>query len=84
MLNTNLYEVIEEKDRIEKRTRPSFTKEQISKMTEWIDSHSHNPYPTESEKEKLSIATGLNLKQVSIWFTNTRKVNFYEQFCNFL
>jgi hypothetical protein len=33
-----------------------------------------NPYPTEADKEAISKLAGLNVKQVSIWFTNTRKV----------
>ena len=39
----------------------------------WLINHIHYPYPTKGEKQKLCDESGLTLRQVDNWFTNTRK-----------
>nr|CCA20886.1 conserved hypothetical protein [Albugo laibachii Nc14] len=41
----------------------------------WMFSPEHfiHPYPNEEEKEKLANETGIDMKQLSNWFTNARK-----------
>ena len=39
----------------------------------WFFAHWDHPYPTESEMEALQSTTGLKLKQIRDWCTNTRK-----------
>ncbi|AYV82866.1 MAG: homeobox protein 4 [Hyperionvirus sp.] len=39
----------------------------------WFDENSEGPYPTLRQKKELANDTGLTLKQVNTWFTNTRK-----------
>ena len=58
-----------------RKMRSSFTSEQKRVMSNWINTHSTNPYPTDEEKISIANETGLNVKQVAIWFTNTRKVS---------
>jgi hypothetical protein len=44
-------------------------------LKEWLLSpeHFYNPYPTPAEKDKLIAATGIQMKQLTNWFTNARK-----------
>ena len=39
-----------------------FTYEQKKIMKEWIEAHNDHPYPTQTEKNKLSILTGITFK----------------------
>lgn len=41
-------------------------------LVQWISSHD-NPYPTKQDKVQLSQQTGLDLGQISSWFTRTRQ-----------
>lgn len=50
-----------------------FTKEQRTILKRWFITHAENPYLTESSKNELSQATGLDHRQISNWFTNVRK-----------
>lgn len=43
-----------------------------SLLNRWFLDHLCHPFPTSSEKEYLSYATGLSKNQVSNWFINTR------------
>jgi hypothetical protein len=47
----------------------------VTLLKEWLLSPEHfrNPYPTEAEKKDLVERTGLNMRQLSTWFTNARK-----------
>eukprot|EP01069_Polyplicarium_translucidae_P001171 Polyplicarium_translucidae@DN1556_c0_g1_i1.p1 len=42
-------------------------------LREWLVNHMAYPYPDKQDKEELCRQTGLNLKQLNNWFTNTRK-----------
>ncbi|CAI2384508.1 unnamed protein product [Moneuplotes crassus] len=42
-------------------------------LNKWIEDHIEYPYPNSDEFKALSDQTGLDEKQVRIWFTNTRK-----------
>lgn len=39
----------------------------------WFNGHFDRPYPTEYEKESLSLESGLSRTQVSNWFSNARR-----------
>ena len=39
----------------------------------WYNSHRHYPYPTEGQKNVLSMQSGLSISQINTWFTNTRR-----------
>ena len=60
----------EKKRRRFKRTL--FTDNQKRILTEWLQNHQSNPYPTHVEKLELMQETGLNREQINIWFTNNR------------
>jgi hypothetical protein len=53
--------------------RRGISLDSIIVLQTWLDSHLSNPYPTREEKEELAKATSLTVKQVSTWFSNTRK-----------
>lgn len=42
-------------------------------LKDWLFTHSHHPYPTDSEKEHLCCATSLSLQQLNNWFINARR-----------
>jgi hypothetical protein len=39
----------------------------------WFEEHVAHPYPSDAHKRELSAVTGLSAKQISCWFTNTRR-----------
>lgn len=41
-------------------------------LSDWYDSHSSHPYPTEAEKEELATDAGITVTQVKSWFANRR------------
>lgn len=57
------------------RTRGNHSKDAIKILKAWLFSpqHMYHPYPTDKEKEELMDQTGLTKKQLSNWFTNSRK-----------
>ena len=44
----------------------------VACLQKWYDKHS-NPYPTNEEKQELSVTTGLTEKQIGTWFYYQRK-----------
>ncbi|KAI4344233.1 hypothetical protein L6164_011483 [Bauhinia variegata] len=48
-----------------------------STLKAWWQSHSKWPYPTEEDKARLVLETGLQLKQINNWFINQRKRNWH-------
>ncbi|KAF7590768.1 hypothetical protein BBP40_002384 [Aspergillus hancockii] len=42
-------------------------------LQSWLDQHQDYPYPTGQEKEQLKQQTGLDVTQISNWFTNVRR-----------
>lgn len=42
-------------------------------LKQWYTAHKDYPYPTEAEKAALVVLTGLNKRQVSMWFINARR-----------
>lgn len=59
-----------ENNRRRPRIRISDSQKHI--LVQWISSHD-NPYPTKQDKVQLSQQTGLDLGQISSWFTRTRQ-----------
>lgn len=39
----------------------------------WFEEHVAHPYPNDAHKRELAGLTGLSPKQISCWFTNTRR-----------
>lgn len=46
-------------------------------LSKWVKENGNNPYPSEDDKERLAEECNLSIKQVSNWFTNARKVSYY-------
>lgn len=42
-------------------------------LKDWLAAHVTHPYPNEHEKQKLSEATGMSIRQISYWFVNARR-----------
>eukprot|EP00917_Polyrhabdina_sp_WS-2016_P004479 GHVP01010237.1.p1 GENE.GHVP01010237.1~~GHVP01010237.1.p1 ORF type:complete len:458 (+),score=72.69 GHVP01010237.1:104-1477(+) len=42
-------------------------------LRSWLFNHIAYPYPNKNDKDELCMRTGLTLKQINNWFTNTRK-----------
>lgn len=55
-----------------RRPRIRISDSQKRILVQWISSHD-NPYPTKQDKVQLSQQTGLDLGQISSWFTRTRQ-----------
>lgn len=55
-----------------RRPRIRISDSQKHILVQWISSHD-NPYPTKQDKVQLSQQTGLDLGQISSWFTRTRQ-----------
>lgn len=56
------------------RTRGGhFPKETTDLLKQWLFAHTEHPYPTEEEKLLLAENTGLTVKQINYWFTNSRR-----------
>jgi hypothetical protein len=59
------------------KTRPNFSKDTTQVLMNWLTDHMHHPWPTKQEKKELCRLSGLNPKQLRIWFTNNRKVSYF-------
>ncbi|RHY33039.1 hypothetical protein DYB32_001926 [Aphanomyces invadans] len=59
-------------DRKPRRELPPAT---VKILKDWMLSSEHikHPYPTDDDKKKLLELTGINMKQLTNWFTNARK-----------
>ena len=53
---------------------PNFNKRQVHLLKTWLKEHLDSPYPSHNDKVHLQRISGLNRKQIQIWFTNARKV----------
>jgi hypothetical protein len=56
-----------------KRRRGHFPKATTDLLKQWLFEHLEHPYPTEEEKAVLAEDTGLTVKQINYWFTNSRR-----------
>ncbi|GMF70095.1 unnamed protein product [Aspergillus oryzae] len=56
-----------------RRKSRRFSTTAVSIMQSWLAQHQDYPYPTEQEKEQLGRETGLDVTQISNWFTNARR-----------
>ncbi|OGM50948.1 putative homeobox protein meis [Aspergillus bombycis] len=56
-----------------RRKNRRFSTTAVSIMRSWLNQHQDYPYPTEQEKEQLKCETGLDVTQISNWFTNARR-----------
>lgn len=61
------------KDFLKTRKKGKLPKDARSALLDWWNTHYRWPYPTEEEKLQLSVATGLDQKQINNWFINQRK-----------
>ncbi|XP_022999570.1 homeobox protein knotted-1-like 1 isoform X2 [Cucurbita maxima] len=61
------------KEFLKKRKKEKLPKDARMALLEWWSAHYKWPYPTEEEKSKLSVITGLDQKQINNWFINQRK-----------
>ncbi|KAG7030118.1 Homeobox protein knotted-1-like 1, partial [Cucurbita argyrosperma subsp. argyrosperma] len=61
------------KEFLKKRKKEKLPKDARMALLEWWSTHYKWPYPTEEEKSKLSVITGLDQKQINNWFINQRK-----------
>jgi len=55
------------------RRRSHFLKATTDRLKQWLLDHIDHPYPSEEEKISLSSETGLTIKQINYWFTNSRR-----------
>jgi hypothetical protein len=56
-----------------KKRRGNLPKASTNLLKKWLFDHLFHPYPTEEEKQSLSLQTGLTLNQISNWFINARR-----------
>ncbi|KAE8164127.1 hypothetical protein BDV40DRAFT_122753 [Aspergillus tamarii] len=59
--------------RFARRKNRRFSTTAVSILQSWLEQHQDYPYPTEQEKEQLGRETGLDITQISNWFTNARR-----------
>ncbi|CAA2953958.1 homeobox knotted-1-like LET12 isoform X2 [Olea europaea subsp. europaea] len=62
---------------LRKRRAGKLPGDTTSVLKTWWQTHSKWPYPTEEDKGKLVLETGLQLKQINNWFINQRKRNWH-------
>uniref|UniRef100_A0A7R9YBC1 Homeobox domain-containing protein n=1 Tax=Pinguiococcus pyrenoidosus TaxID=172671 RepID=A0A7R9YBC1_9STRA len=55
-----------------KRTRKNLSREAREILTQWLNAHWTDPYPTQDEKIALSRQAGITIDQVNNWFINAR------------
>lgn len=60
-------------NQIKKSKRSNFPKHISRILKNWLIENVDNPYPTESEKQKLAENTGLDHTQINNWFINARR-----------
>ena len=55
-----------------KKRRPNLPSHAKSILSEWFQCHVDHPYPSQNEKQDLSLRTGLSIQKVDNWFINER------------
>jgi hypothetical protein len=60
-------------DRRIRKKKSRFPIEAVKTLQSWLEKHQSNPYPDMRDKIDLSRQTGLDIKQIQTWFTNTRR-----------
>ncbi|KAJ3283888.1 hypothetical protein HK104_010178 [Borealophlyctis nickersoniae] len=53
-----------------KRSRKNHPRDKVKVLTEWIEEHRENPYPTEDEKAELCARLDMPKTQLNSWFIN--------------
>jgi hypothetical protein len=56
-----------------KERRSKLPLRSILRLRAFFSANVHNPYPTDEQKAQLAIESNLTVKQISNWFTNTRR-----------
>lgn len=56
------------------KARPNFLKNTTEVLMKWLIDHKDHPWPNKQEKKRLCSESGLDYKQLRVWFTNNRKV----------
>jgi len=65
-------EVLIQPSKKQNRGRRPLPKEAIGILKKWLFNHFGHPYPNQTEKQQLSLQTGLSVQQISYWFINAR------------
>ncbi|KAL0929690.1 C2H2 type zinc finger domain-containing protein [Colletotrichum truncatum] len=50
-----------------------FSKESARVLKQWLNAHSHYPYPNHADKQSLQLLTGLSKTQITNWLANARR-----------
>lgn len=72
-LSNSAYTKHEYNHHMKRNKRSNFPKHISRVLKDWLIENAESPYPTESEKQILSEATGLDHTQINNWFINARR-----------
>jgi preprotein translocase subunit SecA len=61
----------------EKMSKKHFKEDVINLLTDWILVNLKNPYPNQSEKDRLASLSGLSVQQICDWLANVRKRHLF-------
>lgn len=57
----------------ERKESKQFVRKGARVLREWFCQNQEYPYPSEAQKEQMSVETGFSAKRVSTWFANARR-----------
>lgn len=50
-----------------------FSRDTARLLKQWLNTHSHYPYPSQADRQSLQLSTGLSKTQISNWLANARR-----------
>ncbi|KAK2731388.1 C2H2 type zinc finger containing protein [Colletotrichum kahawae] len=50
-----------------------FSRDTARLLKQWLNTHSHYPYPSQTDRQSLQLSTGLSKTQISNWLANARR-----------